>query len=459
MLTGRSAYRNGGPQVRKEFFLTQLLDESVLRDIDNMRGYLLSNPVQFLRNDVASYTTYLHGKGADHGTIQVHNLLLVLNHIREHGPISRGAIAEKIGLSRVTVGTIVDELEKRGIVHEGNKLNAATQGGRRATTICFNADAGYIIGVDIDRSRLTLLLTNLAGEPVDEWSATFKISDGVEKSLKFVAEQLEALLERNSVTWEQVVGIGLATPGPLNPQLRKVLSSSQVELSSTQMPGWEDKDILDRLIHELKKTIPIYLDKDANMGALGEYRYGVGRGIANLAYVKISIGIGAGLIIDGHLYHGTSGAAGEFGHIVAKEESKDKCACGKYGCLETIVAVPAIAKAACKDDISQVLYEAQNGNEACAAALKHAGKQLGIALGTLINLLNPEMIVLDGTMLRKNELFFQSVYEYAQKTSLHATWHPTRIVYSQLDGKSIALGAVANVIDHVFRMPYTGNNV
>ena len=237
------------------------------------------------------------------------------------------------------------------------------------------------------------------------------------------------------------------------------------------MRDWNAVDIPDylELKLKLKKKIPIYLDNDANMGALGESRYGAGRGIAYLVYVKIAVGIGAGFIINGNLYRGNTMAAGEMGHIVVKE--RGQCICGNHGCLETVASESAIVKDACegkslrafypdstqtpalkgstdKVDIAKVLQAAQDNDEASQAALKNAGKWIGRALGTVINLLNPSMILVDGDVIRKTDLVFEALHHSAQQSSLHATWNGVEIKRCELDNP-VAFGAVANVINFI----------
>lgn len=418
----------------------------------------MSKAILFVRNEVRDLNTRLHEKqlqGTDLDMVQKHNLLLVLNYIREKGPTTRVTIAQSLGLSRATVGSIIEELEKSGVVHEGDKLNTTSKGGRQATYIHFSAGAGFIIGIDIGRSHLTLLLTDLAGNIVHERPPDkFDMKRGAKECLKSVADKLQTFLETCGVTWEQVLGIGIATPGPLDPQLRMIVSASEI-------PGWDGMDIPAYLRGKLKKAgrVLIYLDNDANLGALGESRYGAGQGFANLVYVKIGTGIGAGIIIDGGLYHGSRGAAGEIGHIVVNKNGT-VCTCGNRGCLETVASAPAIVKEAERVDtvdITEIIQAAEKGDKASRDALEHAGEWIGIALGTVTNLFNPSKILLDGGVIRNNKSLIESIRRTAEASSRDATRAEMDIDSGELGDKAIALGAVANVIDCVFRMPYIGD--
>ncbi|MBV9689362.1 MAG: ROK family protein [Ktedonobacteraceae bacterium] len=361
--------------------------------------------------------------------------------------------------------------EDKWDAHEGNKLSGMQKRKGQIPNIHLSADSRCIIGVDIDRSHLTLLLTDSAANIIKEESLhSFDTSAGARVCLTRVADELQAFLENSGATWEQVAGIGLATPGPLTPDLRMVLSPSQKALSASQMPGWERIDIREYLEHRLKKKIPIYLDNDANMGALGESRYGAGRDIANLVYVKVGMGIGAGLILNGQLYHGT-GSAGELGHLVV-EEKGEVCNCGNQGCLETVAAEPAIVKDACeglslrasfpgstqipalagridKVNIAEVIEAANNSDKASQAALKRAGAWIGRALGAVINLISPAMILVDGDVIRKTDFLFDALKDSAQESSLLAAWvGGVKITTCKLE-KPVAIGAVANVIKSI----------
>lgn len=355
---------------------------------------------------------------------------------------------------------------------EGDQSSTSQKRDRKVGTIGTKADSEYIIGVDIDRSHLAILLadrhvTNI----ITLWSAPFDTNLGAETCLSRVAEELHTLVRESSVTWEQIIGIGLATPGPLDRDSERVHSPSQTMRSASQMPGWDGVHIPNYLELQLrlKKKIPIFLGNDANMGVLGESLYGEGQGIANLAYVKIGKGIGAGLMIDKHLYLGSTNAAGEIGHLVAvNSEDAIKCICGQRGCLETVAAEPAIVKDARKGyslyardpnthqtpqlaeyedtvGIKEVIQAAQDGDEASKAALENAARWIATsALGALINIFNPSLILLDGDVVREYHDFIKIILKQAENSSLHVNWTGVQIKKSTMNFP-VAFGAAANV--------------
>lgn len=344
-------------------------------------------------------------------------------------------IAKSLSMSRATVSSIVSELEKDGLVREGDKVNATQRGGKRPTLIHFNDNAGYIVGIDLGRSRIRVYLTNLETKLIDQLSALFDIKIGWEGGLQFIIDNADKLVKTRLGTWNLVRGIGLSIPGTLDPTARRLISPPL-------LLNWSNVDIPTYLRQKLKldENFPIYLDKDANMGALGESRYGKGRGIENLIYVKLSTGISIGLILNGQLYRGNNGVAGEFGHILFNEDGLLCASCGKHGCLEAVAGLSAIVEDACQgtsllftqhseeaDTISElmadVVIEAEKGDATCQAALIRAGEHMGKAIGSyLINVYNPSMILLDGGIVRPskgdrvyvNQLLLDSLYRHAR---------------------------------------------
>jgi predicted NBD/HSP70 family sugar kinase len=239
------------------------------------------------------------------------------------------------------------------------------------------------------------------------------------------------------------------------------------------MPGWDNIDIWEPLQEAFHK--PLRIDNDANMGALGESRCGAGRSSADMAYVKIGTGIGSGLIINGRIYRGHQGCAGELGHLTIDEDGP-VCACGNRGCLETLAGARAIVadaqqglslahKLASKGDpptdalvmgkhayadIADVIEAARHGNAASIAALEHAAERIGLILAGLVNLLNPTAIVIDGSVVRAGEILLTPLRRVVASASLPAAWKGTRILPGELGVTAIALGAALTVLDAAF---------
>lgn len=431
--------------------------------------------IQDLKKDMMSSDTYRHiGQVSDIPQVGEYRQW-ILNYLRKQGPTPQVTLAKITGLSRTTISNIIGDLKNDGWVwiDEGDQLDTTDKVGRKPTPIRFKADAGYVIGIDIGRSHLTILLTDLQAGQIGRWSGAFDSNLVWRDCLKELVKQVQSLLDSSNVKLDKVIGIGVGIPGTLDPQLRRLTKPAL-------MPTWEGIDIPRELQRKLK--IPVYLDNDANMGALGESRYGRGKakpgasnGIANLVYVKVGTGVGAGLIIGGHLYRGSRGTAGELGHMKVGEDGPQSENCRNYGCphgcLESLAAEqailedahydtflkdnqPALARSADDDEhimleIAKVVQAAKNGDEASRAALEGAGKRIGRALGNLINLFDPEMIVLDGGVIRAgDELLLTPLYETAKNCSL-PPMKGDYIVPGELGEDASAHGAVATVIDAI----------
>lgn len=449
----------------------------------------MGQPIHIVKKNSLSRSpkNSLKDRGADLGSLRTYNTRLVMNYLLSNPQTSRVDIADVLGLSRATVTSIIDSLKESGFVEEGGKLDAPTpqKSGRPANRIHFNANAGYCLAVDIGRSHLIIHLTNLLAEPVRQWSGPFEMTgyDGHD-GLKFIAERIRDLVKSSRKPWSLIRGIGVAIPGVPDPTFR-MLSSPPI------LHTWADIDIpasLRRYLN-LKKFIPVYLDNDANMGALAESRFGAGRGISNFVYIKIGIGIGAGLILNGSLFRGSRGVAGEIGHIVLErtdvgESTSGMLAscpsgCGRQGCLESLAGIEAIIKDArngtslgqerrnagsilrpaaysnVKLDMDDVVRLADEHDEAARAALKQAGKRIGMAVGScLLNVYNPSRILLSGGAIRLsegsriNEILLSSIRDSAKAYTLPASWEGVEILPSRLTDNPVALGAITTVIDN-----------
>jgi glucokinase-like ROK family protein len=401
--------------------------------------------------------------GADLHAMREYNRLLVLNSVRNSGPIARVVLSRQTGLSRTTISTIMEELLKDGLVREGETRSLTSSGGRPATLVHFNDTAGYVVGVDMGRSHLTLLLTDLSATIVAQRSGPFSIDQGPDLCLALVDTELHDFLEEQRIDWSQIIGIGMGIPGPLDWRLHKLISPPR-------MPGWNNIEV-QRILRQ-QFSVPVYIENDANMGALGESRYGAGRGTTDLAYVKLGTGIGAGLVIGGQVYHGSRGSAGEIGHVTIDEHGPI-CDCGNRGCLEAIAradSVVADARTALSlrrslmteqvepgalskiadPDIADVVEAARHGDPASRAAIEYAGERIGVALASLVNLLNPSLILVDGAVARAGDMLLEPIRTAVAARSLAIASHHARVLVGELRDNAVAFGGVATVLDAAF---------
>jgi predicted NBD/HSP70 family sugar kinase len=403
-------------------------------------------------------------QGVDSRNLREYNHLLVLNSVRLQGPLARVAIAQQTGLSKTTVSTIIDQLLQDGLVSEGDFIDAAATGGRRPILVHFNNDTALIMGIEITYSALTLVTTNLGGEVRSVYTEPFDLTSSPANSLAMLGAAVRIFMAKSNLTWEQILGIGLGIAAPLDSRTHMLMYP----------PGdysWEGIDLVASLTNLF--GVPVYVDNNANLAALSEGRYGVAKDYRDFAYIYIGQGIGCGLIHDQQIYHGMMGGAGELGHLHIAD-SGPQCICGKVGCLETLADNDAIVddaslgrslariaprarvnpQLADRDDIdiNDVLHAADAGDLGARLALQTAGRAIGTAVGTLITMLNPEVVILDGPTVRMGRYLLDAVQEEAARQAMPANWAATRIITGQLGDLAVPLGAATLVINAAFAL-------
>jgi len=253
---------------------------------------------------------------------------------------------------------------------------------------------------------------------------------------------------------KDILAIGVGVPGP-------IVTEAGMVLAPPIMPGWDSYPIRDSL--EKLWGCPVSLNNDAELGVLGEWAAGAGRGERDLAYIKVGTGIGAGLLLDGQIYRGVTGSAGEIGHLTI-DENGPMCACGNQGCLEAIAGGRAIAEqgkeAAQKGKRTQLAnvlpLESMTAREVAAAArrgdliaqqiLARAGTHIGIAIAGLVNLFNPGMVIIGGGVAQTGDILLEPMRQAVQRRSLPAATRVVRITTAMLGRRSSSMGAVIQAL-------------
>ena len=387
----------------------------------------------------------------------------VFNFIRSAGVVSRSEIAINLGLSRASVSSIVSKLIEAGLVSEVGLGHP--RGGRPPALLSLNPETGYSLGFEIDVSRTNGILADLAGNIAAYKSVLFDAKDGPDAGLELIREMAESLLSQGGVPRDRLVGaaVGMASP---------VSQPEGVPMTPPIMPGWGGYPFRSRLQKAL--GVPACLDNDANLGALGEFAYGKHRGVTDLVYLKVSTGIGAGFILDGRLYRGAWGVAGEIGHVNIDEDGPP-CSCGSNGCLEAMAGGMAIAERALQAvraghptilrevpgdggiTVDDVIECAAKGDETCRQIIARAGSQIGIALGDLVNLLNPRMVILGGHVaLKAGTLLREPMMRSLQNRAMKSSLGSLEVSYSSLKEKAVCLGGVALVFQERLRPYFRG---
>lgn len=314
----------------------------------------------------------------------------VLALIRAGTATSRGALARVTGLSRSTVAQRVDALIEAGYVREGGV--GTSSGGRPPAVLEFDGSRNFVLAAAIDVSHLAVGVVNLAGDVIARRSRQLRITDGPAAILPVVEKELRALIDGSQLESSGLSGIGACVPAPVDYRTGR-------PTEAIIMPGWQDCHIREEL--EARFGLPAYVDNDANVMAVAEYR-SLEPQAEHMLFVRATDGIGGGLILNGVLYRGASGAAGAVGHT-SLDGGTATCTCGNVGCVAAAASGRALAarlreRGMPADSAAGVMELARQGDPDVAALLRDAGHDLGRVLAGVVNLLDPGVLVIGGEL-------------------------------------------------------------
>ena len=366
-------------------------------------------------------------------SLRAANQRRVLRAVRAAGPLSQAEIARVTGLSPASVSNIVRELSDAGLLALG-----WASSGRRARTVRLSRAAGVAVGVDFGHSHLRVAVGDLCHEVLVERAAPLDVDSSAEDGFQFAVELIRRSLGEAGARLQDVVAVGLGVPGPID--------SATGELASARiLPGWTGVRAAETFGEHLQ--MKVLVDNDANLGALGEYTRGAARGRGDTAYIKVATGVGAGLIVNGLIYHGADGTAGEIGHMTIDEHGR-LCRCGNRGCLETYAAAPFLLEQLRYyhgPDITtqRMLEQAVAGDAGCRRVIADAGRHVGIAVANLCNLLNPDTVVVGGTVAEAGDLLLEPIRRAVRRHAVPRAADRVVIVPSELGPRAEVLGALA----------------
>ncbi|GHG45970.1 ROK family transcriptional regulator [Streptomyces griseocarneus] len=368
------------------------------------------------------------------------NLERVVRAVRMAGSLTQAEIARATGLSAATVSNIVRELKDGGTV----EVTPTSSGGRRARSVSLSGDAGIVVGVDFGHTHLRVAIGNLAHRVLAEEAEPLDVDASAAQGLARAEHLVKSLIAAAGISPDKIVGVGLGVPGPIDVE-SGVLGSTAI------LPGWAGTNPRDDLAARL--GVPVHVDNDANLGALGELVWGAGRGAADLAYIKVASGVGAGLVINGQIYRGPGGTAGEIGHITL-DESGPVCRCGNRGCLETFTAaryvLPLLHSAHGADlTMARMVQLAHDGDPGCRRVIADVGRYIGSGVANLCNLLNPSRVVLGGDLAEAGDLVLATIRESVSRYAIPSAARQLEVVPGALGGRSEVLGALALVLSEM----------
>ncbi len=395
---------------------------------------------------------------ADQESVRKVNTSLVLNALRLHSPISRAELAAITRLNRSTISNITKALIEDGLVFESDTMESKI--GRPGIALALRPDGGAVIGVEIGVGFISIILTdfvaNILWRAYSEYSPAKPQLEILSEAEKLVDQAISFAAEKHL----RLLGIGLGVPGLVNVQTGELLFAPNL--------GW--RNVLLRLMWTQRFHLPVYVENEANLGALGEYYFGVGCDVDNFIYLSSGIGLGGGVILNGKLFAGGHGFAGEIGHI-QRDPQGEMCGCGRRGCWETQVGPRAVMQRVRRSieahpgdslakyvngnlkelTFNQVVDCAMQGDEVCCLALEEVGKYLGAGIADLANIFNPQMVIIGGAFSYGREIILPILQNTVLSEALPAIKEELRVLFSEHGSDACVLGAIAVVLDGIMR--------
>jgi predicted NBD/HSP70 family sugar kinase len=392
---------------------------------------------------------------SDHQLMKRNNQLTVLRQIRERGPISRVQLQRRTKLSWGTITSAIKELLARELIVELGTV--ATGLGRRPVELDLNTRRNYVLGLDMGTHAVRAALADVKGRILDRQQLPLDPEGPRAALLGVLLGAARRVLEANRLPRSSLAGIGIAAPGAVD--YRRGIGRF-----APHHPNWREVPLKARF--EKQFGVPCYVDHVSNCFALSEKLFGQGRELDSFISVLLGSGVSAGIVIHGEVYRGAENFSGEFGHTTI-DPNGPPCACGSRGCLEVYASGLALARIGAEEArrpggrrilalaegragrvTGELLYEAgRRGDPQARAVFRQMGRLLGVGLGNLINLFNPERIILGGQVSKAHEFFMPSLQEALKARAWHGSSRDVRI--SSLEHGQL-LGAVAIVLQEAF---------
>jgi predicted NBD/HSP70 family sugar kinase len=399
--------------------------------------------------------------GSNRSSTRSHNLSAILLMLLHHEVISRVQLAEITGLSTTTVTNLIAEMLAQGIVaEEGTELPSRRRSvGRPRTALRLVPEARSVIGVHFGVGTIRVCISDLRARPLDALFLEHPLDKPAEAVLEDVAGAVQTVVARSGAA-QRLLGVGVGASGLVDPD-------TGINVIAPNL-GWHNVPVRDWLARRL--NLPVYVDNNERGMALAEALFGSGQGVDALAFVYARIGVGAGFVVGGKLYRGGGAGAGEIGHTTIISENGEPCRCGNIGCLETLVSEPAIVRRAemlAGQDprgararalrhaegtpIERIFTAARTGDPATCALLNDVAYHMGIALANLVNVLNPELIVLGGIFAQGADLMLPTVESTMRRRAFANLGEHVRLQTTRFDQQQVGMiGAAALALNAFF---------
>ncbi len=396
----------------------------------------------------------------DQSLVREINLSLILRRLREYAPVSRAALAEMTGLNKSTVSSLIDELIRQRFVREVGL--SATHVGRPSRLLELDPQAGHIISAEIGVDYMSVVCANFAAEII--WQRREAVS--ADESQEAILKRFLAFLLRGQETCAgvgELLGLAVGVPGLVDQHSGMLLFAPNL--------GWQNVPLGD-LLRSTFRGVPVFVDNEANLSALGEHLFGAAQGFEEVLYISAGVGLGGAILRDGQVFRGKAGFASEFGHMTMNPRG-ERCACGNRGCWETQVSQAAVMRSIHKalnageasvltgltgNNLSRltlpmIVDAARAGDRVARRALVKVGHHLGIGIASLVNALNPELVVFGGTLSLAWDFLSAPVQLEVQRRALRWNASAAQITLAQHGVNACVMGGVAMVYYAILSRP------
>lgn len=400
----------------------------------------------------------------DQSLVRQINLSVIMHHLRENAPTSRASLAEITGLNKTTVSSLVRELIERRFVREvGFELTGAGTGaGRRAMLLTLDPAAGFIVSCEIGVDFILAICTNFAPEII--WRRKEKINHkmGQRVIIDHALALIHQAADAGSGSCNNFLGVAVGVPGLVDQESGTVLFAPNL--------GWENVP-LGTILQE-SFAAPLIVDNEANLAALGEHYFGAAQGYEEILYISAGVGLGGGIVHGGRVFSGVTGFAGEFGHMTMDPDGA-LCNCGNRGCWESLVSQKALLRhirsAISEGKVSmisemtngnldqltvQIIVDAANaGDKLAVEALEDIGHHLGVGIASLVNALNPELVVLGGVLSLAGNFLLPAIDDELQQRALRWNRNTTGVVIAHHGFDACVMGGVGKIYQEILAEP------
>ena len=382
----------------------------------------------------------LPAKPGSQSALREQNQRRIIGTLMTSGPQTQAELSRQTGLSTATVSNIVRVMADSGVV----RTAPTTSSGRRALSVMLTDNGQVAVGIDIGRRHLRVTLATADYRVLQEESVTLPLGHSAAQGLNAAVDLVDSLLHRSGVGRRAVLGAGIGIPGPID---RRTGTVAQGAI----LPEWVGINIREMFGESLQ--VPVFIDNDANLGALAQVTWGPHTAVENLMFMKVGTGIGSGLVLNGSLFYGNVGVTGEIGHTTIVEQGV-VCRCGNRGCLETVASTATMIELLSRGstevvDTRRILDGALAGDAATLRVIDDAGAAIGGALAHAANLVNPEIIVIGGPLTELGDILLAPIRRGLARHTVPIVSETTSVRMSSLGDRAEALGGAAIVLAQV----------